>query len=212
MKDFNELNDEFTMVINKSFDGAFQHYKERVLKVAKEAGATAPVVFVLELERNKIKDSDLTSIDIQGKSYVPDVNPLRDYIKKLGLEYIKNIHKHNSAIPSAIIIASEVWVQEKKATKGKTVKHEPLQDKDGKSINGSVEKFMISGMTATDTSQFAIYDIIRNKKGNITDFVLDEHASGLLMKGQAMILQSFYTTMAEYLQDKITKQFEGWSL
>lgn len=212
MQDFNEFRDEFTMVINKSFDGAFQHYKERVLSVAKEAGRTAPVVFVLELERNKVKDSDLTSIDVQGKSYVPDISPVRDYIKKLGLQYIKDIDTKKSLIPSAIIVCSEVWLQEKKAKKGKSIKHEPLQDKDGKGINGSVEKFMVSGMTITNKKEFALYDIIRDKKNNITDLIIDENGTALLAKGEAMILQSFYSTMSDYLQDKMAKQFKGWSL
>lgn len=214
MQDFNEFKGEFTTVIENSFDGAFDHYRDSVLKSAKQAGVTAPVVFVLELQRKKVKDSDLVSIDVQGKTYIPDVNPVREYIKKLGLQYIKDIDENNGNIPASIIVCSEVWVGEKKHKKGETPKFDKLQDKSGNPLNGSVEKFMVSGMTATDKKQFALYDIIRDKDGNITDFVLDEHGSGALHKGEAVILKTFYTTMAEYLKDKFaekTKGLEGWS-
>lgn len=210
MQDYNEFRGEFTTVIENSFDGGFQHYKNQVINTIKATGVSAPVVFVLELERNKVKGSDLTSIDIQGKSYVPDISPIRDYIKKLGLQYIKGIEQNNGAIPSAIIVCSEVWLQEKKFKKGEKIEHEPLQDKQGKGINGSVEKFMVSGMTATDKKEFALYDIIRDKKGAITDLIIDENGTALLAKGEAMILNSFYKAMAEYLKDKL-KGLESWS-
>lgn len=216
MQDYERFANEFHTVMENSFDKAFEHYKNNLIETVKGAGGSEPVVFVLELTRDKVNETD-TAITVQGKTYYPDIMPVRDYIKKLGIQYIKGLRSGKKNIPASIIVGSEVYMAAQKLPKGKTpkdVKIMPLQDENGKSINGSVEKYMVSGMTANDKTMFAVYDIIRDDKGVITDLVIDENSTADAQKVEATILKNFYVSMANYLAKEkkdARDDLKGWS-
>lgn len=187
--------DDYSQAINISFENAFEHYKKQLISKTLEFGYTEPVVCVLHM--NQRAHGTGTAYEIAGEMMSPTSDiKMRDFIKLLGKKYGKKLVAGNRKdLPVAILCFAEAYMGKAKKQSDTS---KPLQDKNGKPINGAVEKYIVSGFTATGNTHFLAYDIIRKEDGTIIDLVQDEDIkeSGI----ESVMLQGFYTELAEVLE------------
>lgn len=195
-------------VIEKAFEQSFTHYKEHIVKGVLETGGLAPTVIVLHMNSDETPDGQ-KAYGVQGVSMHPDINQhnkMRDYITALGNKYgrklVAGIEKD---LPVAILVFAEAWVGNKVKSPDDV---KPIQDDKGNPINGSTERLLATGSTATGKDLFVAYDIVRDGEGNIIDLVEDTDMDG--DKVSNPMLHNFYLTIGKHLH-KAGKfdQFEG---
>lgn len=199
---YNQFKDAIAEVTKEAFKNSYEHYKDAHIRVTLEHGVTFPTATVIEL--GNLKGKEDYAFTGEGQTYSIE-KPLKEFLVDLGRLYFRKIQKSllgqgDMVVPSAIIVSAECYYKQGKND------GLPLQDKNGKPINGAKELYAIIGRTVAGDSKITCYDIIRSDDNKIIDLV---EITDLTDKNveQSNALRLFFRTLGDESERVLGKDF-----